>query len=149
LGIAFSAGSGYMLFTNGVMLGAFQYFFHLHGLLLRSALTIWIHGTLEISAIILAGGCGLALGNSILFPKTYSRLYALKNATANGIKIIMSLFPVFITAAFLESFVTRHTEMPLLLSLFIIGTSLSFIVYYYIYLPQKLYRKTNANPNHI
>jgi uncharacterized membrane protein SpoIIM required for sporulation len=148
LGIAFSVGSGYMLFTNGVMLGVFQYFFHLHGLLLKSALTIWIHGTLEISAIILAGGCGLALGNSILFPKTYSRLYALKNATANGIKIIMSLFPVFITAAFLESFVTRHTEMPLLLSLFIIGTSLSFIVYYYIYLPQKLYRKTNVNPNH-
>jgi uncharacterized membrane protein SpoIIM required for sporulation len=145
LGIAFSAGSGYMLFTNGVMLGVFQYFFHLNGLLLESALTIWIHGTLEISAIVLAGGAGLALGNSILFPKTYSRIYSLKKATKNGIKIIISLFPVFITAAFLEGFVTRHTEMPIWLSLGIIGSSLGFIIYYYIYLPQKLYRQQHVS----
>lgn len=144
-GILFSVGSGYMLFSNGVMLGVFQYFFHQNGLLLQSALTIWIHGTLEIAAIILAGGAGLALGNSILFPKTYTRIYSLKKATSNGIKIIVSLFPVFITAAFLEGFVTRHTEMPVWLSLGIIGASLGFIIYYYIYLPQILYHKQDAN----
>src|SRR5690606_10145552 len=37
-GIAFSAGTAYILFSNGVMLGVFQYFFHLNGLLLQSAL---------------------------------------------------------------------------------------------------------------
>ncbi len=148
-GIAFSVGSAYMLFTNGVMLGVFQYFFHMQGLFVQSALTIWIHGTLEICAIILAGGAGLALGNSILFPKTYSRLYSLTKATKNGIKIIISLFPVFITAAFLEGFVTRHTEMPVWLSLLIIGSSLGFIVFYYIYLPQKLQNHKNAGGTNI
>ncbi len=43
------------MFQNGVMLGAFQYFFYERGLLLPSVLTIWIHGTLEISAIVIAG----------------------------------------------------------------------------------------------
>ncbi|RYD76755.1 MAG: stage II sporulation protein M [Sphingobacteriales bacterium] len=141
IGILFSFGSGFMLFKNGVMLGVFQYFFHMHGLLLNSALTIWIHGTLEISAIILSGGAGLALGNSLLFPKTYSRMHSLKKASANGIKLMISLFPVFVIAAFLESYVTRHTEMPLILSLAIIGSSLAFIVFYYIIYPHKLYHK--------
>ena len=53
-GILFSAGTVMALFSNGIMLGAFQYWFFHKGLLLTSALTIWVHGTLEISSIIIA-----------------------------------------------------------------------------------------------
>jgi uncharacterized membrane protein SpoIIM required for sporulation len=141
-GILLSAFTGYILFRNGVMLGVFQWFFHRYGLMGETALTIWIHGTLEISAIVLAGGAGLQLGGSLLFPGTYSRLYSLRTAAMDGLKIIVSLMPVFITAAFLESFVTRHTEMPLWLSLFIILSSLAFIIFYYGYYPYRLHKKT-------
>lgn len=55
MGILTSFGTGYMLFSNGVMLGAFQTFFYQHGLLWDSMLAIWLHGTLEIWAIIVAG----------------------------------------------------------------------------------------------
>jgi uncharacterized membrane protein SpoIIM required for sporulation len=135
LGIFFSIGTGYALFNNGVMLGSFQYFFLSKGVLLQSLLTIWIHGTLEISAIVIAGGAGLVLGNSILFPGTYSRGVSFVNGAKKGIKIIIGLIPIFILAGFLEGFVTRHTEMPVWLSLIIIGGSLTFIVWYFIIYP--------------
>ena len=51
------------------MIGAFQTFFYQHDLLWESSLAIWLHGTLEIWAIIVAGAAGLALGNGELFPE--------------------------------------------------------------------------------
>ncbi|RDC64264.1 stage II sporulation protein M [Adhaeribacter pallidiroseus] len=128
-GVFLSVGTFWILLRNGIMLGAFQYFFYKQGLLLPSVLTVWIHGTLEISAIVIAGCAGFILGNSILFPKTYSRLDSFKIAARQGLKITVGLVPVFIVAGFLESFVTRHTEMPMALSLFIILTSLFFILF--------------------
>jgi len=141
LGIIFSVGTGYMLFSNGVMLGAFQYFFYTKGLLLQSVLVIWIHGTLEISAIVIAGCAGLTLGNSILYPGTFSRAESFIKGAKQGVKIMIGLVPVFIVAGFLESFVTRYTNMPMWLSLIIIGISLVFIIGYFVIYPILLNRK--------
>ncbi|CAN5386502.1 stage II sporulation protein M [soil metagenome] len=138
MGILCSFGTGYMLFTNGIMLGAFQAFFYGKGLLLQSALVIWIHGTLEISAIVIAGCAGLTMGNSILFPGTYSRGVSFVKGAKQGVKIAVGLVPIFITAGFLESFVTRYSNMPMWLSLSIIGISLSFIIWYFIIYPIRL-----------
>ncbi|KER09027.1 MAG: membrane protein [[Candidatus Thermochlorobacteriaceae] bacterium GBChlB] len=135
MGVVFSFGTACVLLYNGIMLGAFQYFFYKQQLLIESALVIWIHGTLEISAIVLAGGAGLAIGNAILFPGTFSRRDAFMRSAKHGMKIIIGLIPIFIVAGFLESFVTRHTDMPLVLSLFIIFGSLSFIVWYFVIYP--------------
>ena len=66
-GIFFSAGTLWVLFSNGIMLGAFQYFFYERGLLLHSALSVWAHGTFEITSIIIAGAAGLVMGNSFCF----------------------------------------------------------------------------------
>jgi uncharacterized membrane protein SpoIIM required for sporulation len=140
-GVLFSVGTFWILFQNGIMLGAFQFFFYQKGLLLTSVLSIWIHGTLEISAIIIAGCAGFVMGNSILFPKTYSRLQSFRRGAKQGIKIVVGLVPIFIMAGFLESFVTRHTEMPLWLSLFIIGTSAVFIIFYFVFYPYLLQNK--------
>ena len=141
-GILLSVGTGLMLFSNGVMLGAFQYFFYSKGLLMQSMLVIWIHGTLEISAIIIAGSAGLTMGNSILFPGTYSRLASFTRGALQGLKITVGLVPVFITAGFLESFVTRQ-HMPVWLSLTIILTSLTFITWYFLVYPILLNRKSS------
>lgn len=100
----FFAGLGtlYMLFQNGVMLGAFQYYFFAKGLGWASVLVIWIHGTLEISAIIIAGAAGFVIGKSLLFPGTYSRLVSLRRGAKDGLKIMIGLIPVFMLAAFLK-----------------------------------------------
>jgi len=141
MGLLVSFGTAWVLLSNGIMLGAFQYFFHIHDLLFESILVIWIHGTLEISAIVIAGAAGLVLGNSILFPGTYSRRQSFMIGSKEGLKIIVSLIPIFITAGFLESFVTRHTGMPVYLSLAIILGSLAFVVWYFIIYPIKIYNK--------
>ena len=137
-GIFLSIGTGYVLFQNGVMLGSFQYFFYKYGLLYESVKVIWIHGTLEIFAIIVAGAAGLRLGNSILFPGTYSRSKSFQKGVLQGIKMMFGLIPVFITAAFLEGFVTRLTKMPEVLSLSLIFLSLLFIIYYFYIYPKKI-----------
>jgi uncharacterized membrane protein SpoIIM required for sporulation len=143
-GIALSFGSGYLLLSNGIMLGAFQYFFYQKGLLATSVLTIWIHGTLEISAIVIAGAAGLVMGNSILFPGTYSRIESFKIGAKKGMKIVIGLVPVFITAGFLESFVTRMTHWHWSAKLAIILTSACFIVYYFVIYPIQLNRSSDV-----
>jgi len=142
MGIFFSVGSIFMLMRNGLMLGSFQYYFFSKGVGWQSVLVIWIHGTLEISAIIIAGGAGLILGNSLLFPKTYKRIVSVKKGAKDGLKIAIGLIPVIITAAFFEGFVTRHTEMPLWLSVGILSSSLAFIIWYVILYPAYLNRKS-------
>ncbi|MFH2095560.1 MAG: stage II sporulation protein M [Bacteroidota bacterium] len=139
-GLAFSIGTGYVLVFNGIMLGAFQYFFYRQGLLYES-LTIWIHGTLEIFSIIVAGAAGMTLGNSILFPGTYKRIDSFTRGVKRGLKIVLGLIPMFIIAATFEGFVTRYTQMPNALRLIIIFASLAFIVWYFFIYPQIIEKK--------
>jgi uncharacterized membrane protein SpoIIM required for sporulation len=140
LGITFSVGTLVNLFRNGLMVGCFQYLFISKGLGMQSVLVIWIHGTLEISTIILAGAAGLILGNSLLFPKTFTRFISLKKGALDGLKILLGIIPIVVAAAIFESFVTRHTEMPTWLSSSILIVSFLFIVWYVIIYPLYLAR---------
>lgn len=142
-GIFLSVGTLYILMRNGIMLGSFQYFFYDYDLFWESVRTIWIHGTIEISVIIVAGCAGLVLGNSILFPGTYTRLQSFVRGAKDGLKIIASTIPFFIIAGFLEGFVTRHTQMPDWLAVLIIGGSLYLILFYYVFYPIKLNKIQN------
>jgi len=144
-GALFSIGPVFFLFKNGIMVGAFEYYFFSKGLGAQSILVIWIHGTLEILSIIIAGGAGLVLGHGLLFPKTYSRLVAFKNSAKDATKIALGLVPIIILAAFFESFITRHTEMPIWLSISILTGSLIFMVWYVIIYPIQLHQR-NQNP---
>tara|TARA_R110002049_G_scaffold150790_2_gene314016 strand:- start:15606 stop:16568 length:963 start_codon:yes stop_codon:yes gene_type:complete len=137
-GILVGVGSLFIMMQNGIMLGSFQYMFYEKGLLWESARTIWIHGTIEISVIIIAGCAGLVLAKGILFPGTYSRLESFKRGVINGLKIMLATVPFFIIAGFLEGYVTRHTEMPDWLAILIIASSLALILFYFVIYPHKL-----------
>lgn len=143
-GISYSVGTVFLLMYNGIMLGSFEYFFFSQGLGMKSVLVVFLHGTLEISAIVIAGCAGLILGNSLLFPKTYSRWDSLLKAGKDGMKIIFGLIPIFITAAFIESFLTRYTEMPLWLSSSVLTLSAFFIIYYFVWYPRHLHHRINV-----
>lgn len=148
LGILFSVGTIYNLMLNGVMLGSLQYYFFSKGVGLQSVLVIWIHGTLEISALVISGASGLVMGNSLLFPKTYKRMVSLKRGAVDGMKIAIGIIPIFLTAAFLEGYVTRHTEMPAIASIAILAASLAFIIWYVILYPAMLNHKLNLLQPH-
>lgn len=140
-GLLFSVGSLWILFQNGIMLGAFQFFFFRQGLLFHSALSVWAHGTFEITSIVIAGGAGLIMGNSFLFPGTYRRFTSFKSGALRGLKIVGGLVPFFVIAGAIESFVTRYADRypvigacAVLLSL---GGVFSYFVLYPIYLHKK------------
>ncbi|MBD3616332.1 MAG: stage II sporulation protein M [Gracilimonas sp.] len=140
-GLLTSIGVGVVLLNNGVMVGAFLHFFAEYGLIGEALRVIFIHGSLELSAIVIAGAAGFVVGNGFLFPGTYSRKDSFIKAGREGLKMIVGLVPIFIAAGFLESFVTRYTNMPIWLSLFIIFSSLAFILYYFVLLPMTLKEK--------
>lgn len=135
-GAFFAVGSIVQLIRNGVMVGVFQYFFYDQGIFQESFLTIWIHGALEISSIVLAGGAGLAMGKGLLFPGTLSRFEAFKHSARDGLKIMLGLIPLFIIAGFLEGYLTRHTELPDSIRGVFIVLCFVFIIWYYVIYPR-------------
>lgn len=140
-----------IMWGNGIMLGAFQYIFFSKGLGTKSILVIWIHGTLEISAIVIACTAGFILANGILFAGTYPRMVSFKRGAKDAAKILIALVPVFIVAAFFESYVTHlmsqtfdkenNAGLPVWASVSILAVSLAFIIWYFIILPIRLNRK--------
>ncbi|PAP77964.1 stage II sporulation protein M [Rubrivirga marina] len=130
-----SVGTGWVLVQNGIMVGTFAHLFAAEGLLAKWFRVVMIHGTLELAAIVVAGGAGLTMWNAVLLPGTYPRLAALRRGAVRGLKIVVGLVPVFAFAALLEGVVTRRTEMPLWASLIVILGSLAFLVGYFVVLP--------------
>lgn len=145
LGIFFSVGSGYILITNGIMVGAFHYMFAKYGVLPEAMSAIWIHGTIELSVIVIAGGCGFALGNSILFPKSFTRLESFKRGAKNASKVLISTVPLFIVAGTLEGFVTRYYQFSIWMCIVIILLSALLIIYIYLVRPKQLAIKYGWN----
>ncbi len=141
----------FIMWSNGLMLGAFQYMFFSKGLGIKSVMVIWIHGTLEISAIVVAATAGFILASGILFPGTYSRKVSFKRNAKDAAKVLISLVPIFIVAAFFESYVTHlmsqtydtanNAGLPVWASVTILSVSLAFIIWYFVILPIRLLRK--------
>lgn len=141
LGVFTPFATSLIMMYNAIMVGAFTFFFFQHGVFGEALLAIMQHGTLEISTIVLSGGAGFVMGSGWLFPGTYSRMQAFRRRAKDALKIALSIFPVTIVAAFIEGYLTRHTEYPLAFRLLVIGLSAALIVYYYIVLPVKVGRK--------
>ena len=141
-GIFGGIGTFYVFLQNSLMLGAFQYFFYEQGVFWKSVRGIWIHGSMEIFAIVIEATAGFVLGASILFPKTYSRAHSFKIGFRNALKIFLSTFPFTIAAGFLEGFVTRYSVvMQNWFSSFIILSTLAAISFYYLVYPFIVHKK--------
>lgn len=138
LGILLGIGTIMALVYNGVMLGAFQQFFFTHDVGFESMLTIWQHGTIEISAIIVAGAAGIALSKGILFPGTFSRLDAFRISGRKGLIMMLGLMPLLVYSGFIEAFVTRMTDVHWTFRLGTILLSLFFVVIYFIWYPRRV-----------
>jgi uncharacterized membrane protein SpoIIM required for sporulation len=140
-GVLFAVGTVGILIRNGVMVGVFQYFFVERGLFEESFLTIWMHGALEIPAIVIAGAAGLTMGRGLVFPGTLSRMKAFQFSARRGLKIMLSLVPVFIVAGLIEGFLTRHTELPDIFRALFIFSCFALIGWYYLWYPLRKARR--------
>lgn len=137
MGVFWGLGTLLILIRNAVMIGAFQYFFIEQGLFWESFLTIWIHGTLEISAIVIAGAAGITMGKGLAFPGTYSLMQSFQRSARRGIQIMIGIAPLFLVAGFLEAYLTRHTDTPDPVRGLFILSCLLFVLAYFGWLPQR------------
>lgn len=134
-GLFTQLGPLYIIFQNGVMVGVFQYFFYKNGLFEESALTIWMHGTIEMLSFVVEGAAGLALANSIYAPGSFSRGASFGQFGRNALKIAVAAVPLIVCAAFIESFITRYTEMNDILRYILIFGMMGFMIWYYVLNP--------------
>ncbi len=146
-GILLGIPSIVSLLGFGVEVGAFDYMFASKGLGEMFVLTVFIHGTLEITAFIFAAASGVILGKSFLFPGTIDRWTSFKQGAKDGLKILIGIIPILMIAAFFEGLVTRHYRMHWGFSLSILLSSFIFIVWYFIIYPIRLQKKLSIQIN--
>ncbi len=80
LGAIFGLPTIMLLIQNGISLGAMLWLFSSKGLGIDFAAWLSIHGTTEMSAIVIAGACGFHIGRRLMFPGEASRKEALADA---------------------------------------------------------------------
>ena len=141
LGLFFAIGTIGSMVSNAIMVGVFQYYFISRGLFVDSALTIWMHGTMEIASIIIAGGAGMVMGKGLVFPGTFTRLQSLRISARAGIKIMAGIAPVILVAALIEGYITRYTELNNYIRLTFILLQAVFILAYFVIYPIRKARK--------
>lgn len=141
MGIFLGIPTVYDLCLEGTRIGVFDQMFVAKGLGIQFFLVVFVHGTLELTAIIIAASAGVIMGTSFLFPGTIRRIDAFKRGAKDGVKIIIGLLPVFALAAFFEGFITRLYNDLSALTTVIVSLSVLFVIWYFVIYPIRLGRR--------
>ena len=104
LGFAFGIPSLLLLVHNLALLGAMLWVYAQVGLTGEFAAWLAVHGTTELSAILLAGAAGLHVGRSMAFPAGRTILGAAKLAGQRASIVMVGVVLMLVAAAFLEAF---------------------------------------------
>jgi uncharacterized membrane protein SpoIIM required for sporulation len=104
LGFACCLPAAFLMFYNGLMLGAFVAIFYTHGLLAPFGGWTLIHGVTELFAVTLAGAAGIRIGWMLAFPGEKSRLAAAADAGRIGAIVMGGAVVMLGVAGLLEGF---------------------------------------------
>ncbi len=105
-GMLAGVGSAASLVYNGVYIGAVAGGLIAYGLAPRLVGFVAPHGFLELSVIVIAGGCGLMLGRAIVWPGLQPRGAALVAAGRRSTRLLTGTLPLLIAAGSIEGFVS-------------------------------------------
>lgn len=105
-GIAVCVPTAFVLVNNGLNLGFAAGLFTAAGEAPKFWGLILPHGLLELTAVVIAGGAGLALGWSIIAPGDRRRSEALVEEARRSVVLVLGLIAVFLVAGLIEGFVT-------------------------------------------
>jgi uncharacterized membrane protein SpoIIM required for sporulation len=106
LGALLCLPGAFILVLNAVNLGVAAAWMISEGEALRFWGLILPHGALEITAIVIAGGAGLALGWAVIAPGDRRRADALAEEGRRAVAIVGGLMATFLVAGLIEGFVT-------------------------------------------
>ncbi len=103
-GLMFGVGSAFYLVENGLATGAIMGYVAAKGAGGNILTFVVGHGSLELGAIVLAGGAGLALGWSIVAPGDRTRIASLQAAARSVVVIVFGAAVMLFMAAAVEGF---------------------------------------------
>jgi uncharacterized membrane protein SpoIIM required for sporulation len=103
-GVLLGVGTVYTLLFNGIVIGAIGGYVVSQGNAPRFLSFVVSHGSFELTAIAVAGGAGLMLGNAILHPGERSRIEALRVRGLEAVQIACGAAVMLVVAALIEAF---------------------------------------------
>jgi uncharacterized membrane protein SpoIIM required for sporulation len=103
-GLVFGLGSAFYLVENGLATGAIMGYVAAHGAGDNILTFVVGHGSLELGAIVLAGGAGLSLGWSIVAPGNQTRLASLQARARSVVIVVFGAAVMLFMAAAVEGF---------------------------------------------
>jgi uncharacterized membrane protein SpoIIM required for sporulation len=113
-GLTFGALTVYAMLQNGSMIGVLGGLFTQAGLGVDFFALIAPHGSLELPAIVIAGGAGLKMAGALLFPGDLPRGASLRAAAPVAARLLLGTVPLFVIAASIEGFFTPTAAAPAL-----------------------------------
>jgi uncharacterized membrane protein SpoIIM required for sporulation len=102
VGFAGAVPTGLLLFSNGLVMGAFGALYGGRGLGLEFWAWVLPHGVTELTAVALCGAAGLALGQALLFPGREERLAGLARRGREAGVVALGAVALFFVAAVIE-----------------------------------------------
>ncbi len=103
-GLALGVGSAFYLVENGLTTGAIMGYVGAQGAGGNIFTFVVGHGSLELGAIVLAGGAGLALGWSLVAPGSRTRLASLQATARSVMPVVFGASVMLFMAAAVEGF---------------------------------------------
>jgi uncharacterized membrane protein SpoIIM required for sporulation len=103
-GILFGLMTFYVLSFNGIMLGVIGAACHQYGMSVALWSFVAGHGSLELPAILIAGGAGFRLGHSMLFPGALRWKDSVARGGVEAARLVSGVIPMLVVAGCLEGF---------------------------------------------
>jgi uncharacterized membrane protein SpoIIM required for sporulation len=132
-GLLFGAGSVYMLFFNGLLLGAVAVACQQAGMAVPLWSFVCPHGSLELPSLIIAGAAGLRLGYGMLFPGIYRWKDSVAKAGGEAVMLVSGTVPLLFIAGCLEGFFSPSSA-PVWLK-FSVGAGLFLLLNLWLFRP--------------
>jgi uncharacterized membrane protein SpoIIM required for sporulation len=131
VGSFFGIGTLVVLFQNGLYaLGGPLAVCFRHGMGMRLLSFIAAHGIIELLTVFIAGGAGMLIGFTALFPGNRPRWEAVRQTASEAFVLIMGCLPLLAIAGLIEGMVSLNRQVPLPIRLLIAGLSAVFLVLY-------------------
>lgn len=130
-GIIFGVGTLLLLLQNGLFAfgGPLAVCFE-HGMGGRLLTFVTAHGVIELFTVFIAGGAGMLIGFSLLFPGALSRWTAVQEKSKDALILIMGCFPLLILAGLIEGMVSLNRSVGVEIRITVALASALFLVAY-------------------
>ncbi len=132
LGIFFGLGSIFYLVQNGLFIGAVLGYVTSRGAGMNILTFVVGHSSLELGAIVLAGGAGLSLGWSIVAPGELTRMESLQRSARELVVVVAGASVMLLGAAAIEGF-WSGSSVPMPVKMAFGGTLTTLVLAYILF----------------